>query len=269
MADLNADGRLDLILGDAVSGTLTILMGKGDGTFQKPSIASVGSGLVAALAVGDFNADKNADIVAAISSGPIFVLSGRGDGSFQTPVQIATAASAPHLVVGNFDADSNLDLAVRSETPRPSPCRRPPCLAFDRFQVFGGNGDGTFHSGTSVSIFNRSPSAGNLAAGDFNADGKLDLVLSRFGAGLPYLGRNDLTFLAHPALWTGLGSFVIAADLNGDNVTDLAVTDTANNNVVVFLNTSPTSGADSVGDRAGDREAQSSAVTTSAIEPRC
>lgn len=247
VADLNADGKPDLILGDAANGTLTILMGKGDGTFQKPStVTTASSAVVAALAVGDFNADKNVDIVAAVLSGPVFILSGKGDGSFQAPVQITTAATSPHLVVGNFDGDGKLDFVLRSETPRPSPCRRPPCLAFDRFQVFGGNGDGTFHSTTPVSMLNTtlSTSVGTLAAGDFNADGKLDLILSRFGSGLPYLGRNDDTFLAHPTLWTGLGSFVVAADLNGDNLSDLAVTDSANNNVVVFLNTNPTSGAD-------------------------
>ncbi len=241
-ADLNGDGKSDLILGDAVNGSLTILMGKGDGTFQKPSTVTLTSAVVAALAVGDFNADKNVDIVADVLSGPVFILSGKGDGSFQAPVQITTAATSPHLLVGNFDADSKLDLVVRSEAPRPSPCRRPPCIGFDRLQVLGGKGDGTFNPPTLVSIF--SASVGNLAAGDFNADSKLDLILSRSGSGLPYLGRNDDTFLAHPALWIGLGSFVVAADLNGDNLSDLAVTDPANNNVVVFLNTSPTSGAD-------------------------
>ena len=210
VADLNGDGKSDLILGDAVNGTLTILMGKGDGTFQKPSTVTLTSAVVAALAVGDFNADKNVDIVAAVLSGPVFILSGKGDGSFQAPVQITTAATSPHLLVGNFDADSKLDLVVRSETPRPSPCRRPPCIGFDRFQVLGGNGDGTFNPPTLVSIFNAS--VGNLAAGDFNADSKLDLILSRSGSGLPYLGRNNDTFLAHPALWIGLGSFVAAAE---------------------------------------------------------
>ena len=71
-------------------------------------------------------------------------------------------------------------------------------------------------------------SSGNLAAADFNADSKLDLILARIGSGLLYLGRNNTTFMALPALWTGLGLFVAAADLNGDNLPDLAVTDTSN-----------------------------------------
>lgn len=163
-ADLNGDSKPDLILGDAAGGTLTILLGKGDGTFQKPATVTLASsGLVAALAVSDFNADNKVDIVAAISSGPVVILLGNGDGSFRAPAQIAAAATSPHLLAGNFDADGKLDLVLRSETPRPPRCRGFPCFSFDRLQVFRGNGDGTFNPATLVSIFNTS--VGNLAAG--------------------------------------------------------------------------------------------------------
>jgi uncharacterized repeat protein (TIGR01451 family) len=243
VADLNADGKPDLILGDASRGTLTVLLGKGDGTFQKPAtITLASSGLVAALAVNDFNADNKADIVAVISPGPVFMLLGNGDGSFHTPAQITTALTSAHLLTGDFNADGKLDLVLRSETPRPPSCRRPPCFSLDRFQVFTGNGDGTLNASTPVTLINLS--AGNLAAGDFNSDSKPDLIVARGGSGVLYLGRNNTTFLSLPPLWTGLGTFVVAADLNGDNLSDLAVTDTAKNNVVVFLNNSPTSGAD-------------------------
>ncbi|MGC2185394.1 MAG: FG-GAP-like repeat-containing protein [Terriglobales bacterium] len=243
VADLNADGKPDLILGDAARGTLTILLGKGDGTFQKPATMTLASsGSVAALAVGDFNADKKVDIVAAISSGPVFILLGNGDGSFRAPAQIATDTTSPHLLVGDFNGDGKLDLVLREETPRPPNCRRAPCFGLDRIFIFNGNSDGTFNAGTST-LLQINASTGNLATGDFNADGKPDLIEPRFESGLLFLGRNNGTFLAVPPLWTGLGAFLGAADLNGDNLSDLAVTDT-NNNVVVFLNTSPTSGAD-------------------------
>jgi len=244
VADLNADGKPDLILGDAAGGTLTVLLGKGDGTFQKPATVTLASsGSVAALAVSDFNADKKVDIVAAISSGSIFILLGNGDGSFHAPAQITTDTTSPHLLVGDFNGDGKLDLMLREETPRPPSCRRAPCFGLDRIFVFNGNSDGTFNVAASV-LVQINTSTGNLATGDFNADGKPDLIEPRFGSGLFFLGHNDGTFLAVPPVWTGLGAFVSAADLNGDNLPDLAVTDTTNNNVVVFLNASPTSGAD-------------------------
>lgn len=93
-------------------------------------------------------------------------------------------------------------------------------------------------------FFQLTTSVGNLVAGDFNGDRELDLIVPRSGSGLLFLGRNNGTFLAVPPVWTGLGAFAAAADLNGDTLTDLVVTDVANNAVAVFLNTSPTSGAD-------------------------
>ena len=244
VADLNGDGKPDLILGDGVNGRVTILLGKGDGTFQQPSTVTVGgTSAVGALAVGDFNADKKLDIVAAVSAGPVFILLGNGAGTFSTPTQIATNATSPHLLAGDFDGDGKLDLVLRSETPTPPGCRRPPCFAFDRVTTLRGNGDGTFSAGTLVLSVLRT-SLGNLGGGDFNADGKQDLIVPRFGSGLLFLGHGDGTFLSVPPAWTGLQAFVTAADLNGDSLPDLAVSDNTNNAVVVFLNTSPTSGAD-------------------------
>jgi uncharacterized repeat protein (TIGR01451 family) len=243
-ADLNGDKKPDLLLGDSVKGGVTILLGKGDGSFQPGTTLTLASGgLVAAVAVTDLNADKKADIVAALSSGGVFTILGKGDGSFQAPTQIATTATSPHLIAGDFNGDGKVDLVLRAETPRPPTCRRPPCFAFDRVNLFSGNGDGTFGTGTSVSV-QLNISAGNLAAGDFNADSKLDLIIPRFGSGVLVLGHGDGTFLALPPLWTGLGAFVAAAKLNSDNLVDLAVTDVANNAVEVLLNASPTTGAD-------------------------
>ena len=249
VADLNGDNKLDVILGDGANDGVTILLGKGDGTFQPPNAVILGSsGAVGALGVGDFNADKNVDIVAAVSVGPVFILLGKGDGTFQPAVQIATSATSPHLLAADFNGDGRLDVVLRSETRPTFPCRPFPffCFTFDRVTFYSGNGDGTFNAGTSVfSLFRASP--GNLVAGDFNADGKQDLLVARFGSGLLYLGHGDGTFVpVPPALWSGLGPFVAAADFNGDPLPlpDLAVTDGTNNAVVVFLNTSPTSGAD-------------------------
>jgi uncharacterized repeat protein (TIGR01451 family) len=242
--DFNGDGKADLLLGDGSSGGVTILLGKGDGSFQPGSTVRLAtSGAVAALVVADFNADKKLDIAAALSGGPVFTLLGKGDGSFQAPAQITTSAASPHLIAGDFNGDGKVDLVLRSETPRPPTCRRPPCFAFDRVTLFSGNGDGTLGFGVQVSVaFNTS--VDNLVGGDFNADNKQDLIVPRSGSGSLFLGHGDGTFLTLTSFLPGVGAFVVAAKLNADNLPDLAVTDVANDAVEVFLNDSPTSGAD-------------------------
>src|ERR1043166_9726057 len=86
VADLNEDKKLDLLLGDHVSPGVTVLLGNGDGTFHASSTAlSSTAGPARALAVGDFNGDKHADVVTANLTGPttvVFLLPGKGDGTF-------------------------------------------------------------------------------------------------------------------------------------------------------------------------------------------
>src|SRR5215472_5126182 len=280
VADFNEDGKLDLLLGDSSTDGVFLLLGKGDGTFQPATNKLFGtSGSVSALAVGDFNGDKHADVVAYINPTglvkSVVILPGKGDGSFGTAVQIGqfggfsgpnttTIFGSVSLVSGDFNGDGKLDLAWRFErktkfiTLFPPGCTTSnPCYSYDtRVMVFAGNGDGTFAAGTTpitASGAFRSKNAnflipGNLAAGDFNIDNKQDLLLTLSSAGHLYLGHGDGTFLSGfllPPTWTAAtGSFGIAADLNGDGLPDAVVTDTANNAVIVVFNTSPTSGAD-------------------------
>lgn len=278
-ADFNEDGKLDLLLGDGTSDGVFLLLGKGDGTFQQATNTLFGiSGSVSALAVGDFNGDKHTDVVAYISPAnlikTVVQLPGKGDGSFATAVQIGqfggvsgvnttTILGTVSLIPGDFNGDGKLDLAWRFERKTKSvnlffsSCTvSNPCYSYDtRVMLFTGNGDGTFATGTTpitVSGLFRTKNAnflipGNLAAGDFNADNKQDLLVPVSSAGHLYLGHGDGTFLSTfllPPVWTATGSFGIAADLDGDGLPDAVVTDTANNAVIVVLNTSPTSGAD-------------------------
>ena len=62
MADFNGDHNLDLAVANWASGTVSILLGNGDGTFQAHVDYSVGGGYVAAVTVGDFNHDNKLDL---------------------------------------------------------------------------------------------------------------------------------------------------------------------------------------------------------------
>jgi uncharacterized repeat protein (TIGR01451 family) len=255
-ADFNEDKKLDLLMDGA------LLLGNGDGTFQ-PRTEILG-GDVTAVVIGDFNGDKHVDVLVGrrehsdtsnLTSLNLSLLAGNGDGTFQSATFIATVGSAqkngsetvfsPYLDSGDFNGDGKLDVLLRYEMHVVPGCDTCDEYWRDQVAVFPGNGDGTF--APSVNVFSHflfATTTGNISVGDFNADGKQDFVFSDLGAGHLELGHGDGSFLAPPPLWTALAQFVATADLNGDTLSDIAVTDLTNNAVIVFLNNCPTSGAD-------------------------
>ncbi len=82
--DFNRDGKLDLAVANQTDDTVSILLGKGDGTFQTQATYPAGGTSVAAVALGDFDGDNKLDMaVTNPSDGKVSVLLGNGDGTFQ------------------------------------------------------------------------------------------------------------------------------------------------------------------------------------------
>ena len=223
--DFNGDGRLDLavagsVLGAqfSVSGTVSILMGNGDGTFQPPIDYPI-EGIPSAIVAGDFNGDGRLDLAVSDWAG-IQILLENGNGTFQPASTIATGIGGS-LVAGDFNGDGRLDIVS-------------PGYEADTVSILLGNGDGTFDPAVDYTV-GTSPSA--IVAGDFNGDGRLDLAVAdagdeQFGFGTDpggvsvLLGNGDGTF--EPAIQyaagTGAGS-IVAGDFNNDGHLDLAVAD--------------------------------------------
>ena len=233
VGDFNGDGNLDLAvtngncvfdgISDMVNcspGTISILLGNGDGTFQPHFVYATGVD-PASVVVGDFNGDGKLDLATANGSdSTVSVLLGNGDGTFRPQVVYATAAQAidnpisgsGSLVIGDFNGDHKLDLAV---------------ACFQVVSVLLGDGDGTFQkhldSGTGGS---------SLAAADFNRDGNLDLVVSGGNGTGVLLGKGDGTFVLN-VTYPG-GNAVAAADLNGDGKPDLVIVGFVANNELFY-----------------------------------
>jgi hypothetical protein len=160
VADFNGDGKADLATGPrSGSSNISILLGNGDGSFQAPTLVPAGNP-IGRINVGDFNGDGKADLV----TDGLSVLLGNGDGTFQKPVNYAF--DSPYsltVALGDFNGDGRTDLAVSSF----------PVGSLPNVRVLLGNGDGTFQSPV---VWAPIPFGGPILVGDFNGDGRADLV---------------------------------------------------------------------------------------------
>ncbi len=243
--DFNGDGKMDLAVIESGS-AITVMFGNGDGTFNSQSVA-VPSANYEFAASGDFNKDGKSDLVLIAESGTApnltynsIILYGQANGNFANGSAMAAAGDSA-VVTGDFNGDGFADFAVLSIDPSSTAA----------VQVFLGKGDGTFQSPVSTTAAaNFSIEAGNhiLATGDFNGDGKTDLVIYgglAFGTAsatdgfVVLTGKGDGTFSAGSpiAIPTPVGGSnsgsVAAADFNKDGRDDVIV---LNDNLVeVFL----------------------------------
>jgi uncharacterized protein (DUF2141 family) len=168
IADFNGDGKLDLAFADFSypSNIISVFFGKGDGTFQAP-VSSTISQAVASVVAADVNGDGKLDLIADGSC----VYFGKGNGTFTQGScnTLPAGLYVRYFDVADFNGDGKLDIVTLGGFENVSPFRQVVTIAL-------GNGDGTFqkplqfHAGLTATSFR------GLGIGDFNDDGKLDVV---------------------------------------------------------------------------------------------
>ena len=142
-------------------------------------------------------------------------------------------------VTGDFNGDGKLDLVIADS------CQNSLCDTVGVVSVLLGNGDGTFHGARKFQAGPAGTSALFVTAGDFNRDGRLDLLvinngINLFGDVSVLLGNGDGTLQSGVSFPVGANPIsVVVADFNRDKATDLAVVSQIPNNVSVLLNTGP------------------------------
>jgi hypothetical protein len=238
--DFNHDGKLDLAVlstsqDSSETSSVTVFQGQGNGTFTQGQTLNVGTN-AEGLAVSDFNGDGKPDLVTTsfLPDGTrnVEVLLGNGNGTFQKPVITTPGLSASFVATGDFNGDGKADLVLVDTFSTDN-----------SVMVLPGNGNGTFGKPT-VLKFDTPLGFATPVVGDFFGDGKQGIALATGVGQVTVLrGNGDGTFQAPVNFLTDFNgrdpAVLAAADFNGDGKLDVAATSFADNSVSVLLNTSP------------------------------
>jgi FG-GAP-like repeat len=221
-ADLRKNGHVDLITvnmpnGTDQPGTVSVLLGNGNGTFKTHVDYSVGDypeGVVA----GDFNDDGKVDLaIPNRFDNTVSILYGTGSGTFQPQVLVDVGSGPSSISSGDFNGDGRTDLIAS-------------CVGDGTVSVLLNDGAGSFTRADSSWGFS-SPGRSLVVAGKFTSDGRVDAVISDPNSGQLYflkgLGTGSFSSPT-PILGTGaaVGAEIytlIASDINKDGKTDLGV----------------------------------------------
>ena len=191
-ADVNRDGKNDLLVSTPETNNIRVLLGDGAGGFSAAAPVSVGAGNAQyeLLELADVNRDGKLDLILGNGLTPkkISVRLGDGAGGFGVDVVSNVASYPTNLLTGDFDGDGMLDLVYPGAV-----CDGFGSNCTGSIFVLAGDGAGGFTQKGRLDNTN----AYSLAAADFNNDGKLDVAQINVTTGEPLLRLGD-----------GLGGFV-------------------------------------------------------------
>ena len=228
--NFNNDNIQDLAVESGT--TISLLIGNSQGGFGTPANVNQPSSYTPIIA-GNFNTDNFLDLALTrwsggeFPSGSVYILPGTGQGTFGNVTSFSVGTKLPSAIcVGNFNADNLSDIVVADINGGVS-------IGLQNAQ---GNG---FATEENISQVGTSPTA--IAARDFNGDGSLDFAITSSGSNNVSIllntggaGADRFSIPVNYAVGTNPTS-IAAGDFNGDNILDIAVTNSVSNNISILL----------------------------------
>jgi len=228
--DINKDGKPDLVVTQPGQKLVSVLTGKGDGTFAPAASYTVGSQPVSTL-LADVDGDGVADLVVVNNSSNTFsVLGGNGDGTFKRSADFIAGNAPLAAVAGDFYGDGHVSLAIINHSSQ-------------SLAIPVGNGDGTFKAARSYLSGVRPVS---IASGNLNGDKTPGLVVANYcgsdsscskgGSVSVFLPDSKGIYSLSATYTVGAGSAsVLLADVNGDNNLDIVALNRLDKTASVLL----------------------------------
>src|SRR5580704_3420946 len=234
VADFNGDGIPDIAVGVNATttggkGYINVLLGNGDGTFQAAKTFTTlpdNQAIVAAPFVDGGPVDILTVSNSSTGANNALILTGDGKGGFTvgTPFSLGGVINVSALITDDFNGDGKQDFVVAGES-----------FGVPVIDVFLGNGNGTFNSGTLNATADTTITA--LGAGDFTGSGALDLAVVGSDGSVEIFLQDGLgDFFPGATVNAGKSpSGIVVGDFDGDGKADLAIANSGDNNVTILL----------------------------------
>jgi len=225
-ADLNEDGKVDLVASDYSGNQINVRLGDGVGGYG-PAVNFPTGAAPSGLVVCDFNKDGHQDVVTSnTGDNKVSLLLGDGAGGFAPKIDFATGTTPSFLATGDLNSDGFSDLVVTNS-------------GSNSISVLMATGTATFFTPKVDYACAPASNPQGVAIGDLNDDGKPDAAVASYGTNQVsvFFGNSngDGTLPARVEFTTDSSPFAVAiGDVNNDGRADLAVGNYWGFNVSVF-----------------------------------
>lgn len=210
--DLNGDGFVDVVTANNVNGTISILLGRGDGTFQLATNIKSGGVQPIEIQLADLDGDLDLDIITSNrASSKVAVMKNDGLANFAPATTFLAGVRPTEFALGDLDGDNDLDLVVVNQT-------------ISRLAILLNDGSGSYGTATRIKTGGVGPS--DVVVADFNADGRQDIAVVNTSGRMGFFAGNGTgSFTAPPTTFdVGRNPTAIAvADFNNDGNLDVVV----------------------------------------------